>query len=218
MNGPKTATATWQTQYMLNVTTDYGTPFGEGWQNAGSTVQVGLDVGIVAGTPGTQYVFSHWGGNASGTNYASFDDIVMDSPKAAVANWKTQYQLNCTTNPLDLLPAPTKTPAGEWFDEGTNVTLEAQDVVGYTFDYWTIDDLEIFIIESSFNITMDAPHSVVAVYQEIVTTPTSPTTTTPTTPTSPTPGGDIMVLALVGGGAIAAIIIVLIVILKRKSG
>ena len=41
MNGPKTATANWKTQYYLTINSQYGSPSGQGWYDAGSQVNIG---------------------------------------------------------------------------------------------------------------------------------------------------------------------------------
>jgi hypothetical protein len=215
MDAPKTAVANWKTQFYLNATTEYGVISGDGWQDSGVLAHLSLDAEIVPGEVGTRYIFTSWSGDASGTNYSRSEDILMDDPKSASTSWQTQYHLNCTTDPRGLIPALIKTPSGDWFNASMNVTLSAQDVERYTFQYWTIDGLRIAITESSFNITMDATYSVVAHYQEIVTIPTS--TTSPTTPTSPPPDGSLMILVIVGGAGIAAVVIVLMIVMKKKS-
>ena len=116
MDGPKTATATWTTQYYLTVGSAYSTPSGSGWYDSGSTAYAGLAAGTVPGGAGTQYVFTSWSGDASGTNYAQSDGITMNGPKTATANWKTQYYLTVTS------PHDSPTPVSGWFDSGSSVT------------------------------------------------------------------------------------------------
>ncbi|MGA2682155.1 MAG: hypothetical protein ABSF44_10200, partial [Candidatus Bathyarchaeia archaeon] len=92
MNGPKTATANWQTQYLLNVTSAHGTISGSGYYNSGTNATASVSPLTVAGAAGTQYVFTGWSGNASGTTSPS-NNITMNGPMAATANWQTQYNL-----------------------------------------------------------------------------------------------------------------------------
>jgi len=214
MDSPKTAVANWKTQYLLTVASDHGTFSGDGWQDAGTFVHVSLDTDLVSGGIGTRYIFTSWGGDASGTDHSQSDDIVMDGPKTVTAMWQTQYRLSCTTYPSGLSPAPIRTPSGDWFDTSTNVTVEAQDVDGYTFQNWTIDGFDEAIIEKSINITMDAPHSVVAYYEETATTLTDTTTTG--NQTSPPPSDGTMVIILAGGLSMAAAIIVVTILMKKK--
>jgi uncharacterized repeat protein (TIGR02543 family) len=91
MNGPKTATANWQTQYYLTVSSAHGTPGGADWYNSSSSAYASTPL-VVAGATGTQYVFTGWSGGASGTTSPS-NAINMNGPKTATANWQTQYYL-----------------------------------------------------------------------------------------------------------------------------
>ena len=113
MNGPKTAVANWKTQYMLTVNSDYDTPGGEGWKDAGTSAVASLDTDIVSGGAGIRYLFTSWSGDATGTNYASSDSILMNSPKTATALWQTQYYLTVESDH--------GTPSGEgWKDSGSS--------------------------------------------------------------------------------------------------
>jgi hypothetical protein len=86
-------TGTYKTQYQLTVTSSYGTPGGGGYYDSGATAYATLTDGTVPGGAGTQYVFTSWGTDASGTNYAQSNAITMNAAKTATANWKTQYYL-----------------------------------------------------------------------------------------------------------------------------
>jgi uncharacterized repeat protein (TIGR02543 family) len=91
MNGPMTATANWQTQYSLTVSSAYGTAGGSGWYNSSASAYATTPL-VVAGATGTQYVFTGWSGAASGTTSPS-NAIIMSGPMTATANWQTQYYL-----------------------------------------------------------------------------------------------------------------------------
>jgi uncharacterized repeat protein (TIGR02543 family) len=120
MDGPKTAIANWKTQYYLTISSAHGTPGGEGWYNSGDTAYATVTPLIVSGPSGTQYVFTHWSGDASGTTSPS-DPIIMDGPKTATGNWKTQYYLTVST-PSNSPPYGSPTPTSGWFDAGTPIT------------------------------------------------------------------------------------------------
>jgi hypothetical protein len=161
MNAPKTAFAIWKTQYMLTVTSDQGTPSGDGWKDAGTTAAAHLDAGSMPAGPGSQYVFTYWSGDASGTNYAASDDITMDGPKTAVANWKTQHMLTVTSDH--------GTPSGGgWKDAGTTATahldggvVPGEEGIQYVFTEWGGDAFGSDYA-SSYDITMDGPKTAVA--------------------------------------------------------
>jgi len=114
INAPSNITWNWQTQYYLAVSSVNGTVGGAGWYNAGSSAYASVTSTTEAGTTGTQYVFTSWSGDASGSSSPS-DAIVMNAPKTATANWKTQYYL--TT--VSAYGSPT--PANGWFDSGTSI-------------------------------------------------------------------------------------------------
>jgi uncharacterized repeat protein (TIGR02543 family) len=130
VNAPKYITANYYTQYYLTVNSPYGTTGGQGWYNASLTAYATVTPLTVSGTPGTQYVFTGWSEDASGTTSPS-DPITMDAPKTATANWKTQYQVtfqqtgldNTATSTVLTIDSTTKTqgqlPYTDWFDNGT---------------------------------------------------------------------------------------------------
>jgi hypothetical protein len=156
MNGPKTAVAQWKTQHYLTVTSAYGTTSGEGWYDEGTTTAVaGLDVGLVSGGPGTQYVFVEWGGAATGMNFAASDFITMNGPKTAIAQWKTQYMLTLGTN------AGTVDPPSGWYDADTVMYVVATPPVltyttgeRYVWNGWTGT---IVSISNPLQVTMTGP-------------------------------------------------------------
>lgn len=119
VTGPTTVTGYYKTQYYLTVNSPYATPSGAGWYDENSLAYATLDTEVVSGGTGIQHVFTHWSGNASGTDYAQSDPITMDAPKNAEARWKTQYQLT-----IDNGGHGTTSPAsGNWYDAGAEVTI-----------------------------------------------------------------------------------------------
>jgi parallel beta-helix repeat protein len=130
--------------YSLTVNSLYDTPGGTGWYNNGTTAYATLSDGVVSGGAGIQYVFTGWSGDASGTGLTS-NPIIMNGPKIAIANWKTQYYLTVKTDPTGLV-----TISGEgWYDEGTDVTLTAPNgpINGpggyqYFFLKWQVDSAD----------------------------------------------------------------------------
>jgi len=144
MNGPKTATANWKTQYYLTVSSVYGTIGGQAWYDSGATAYATVTPLTVAGSAGTQYVFTVWSGDASGSTSPS-DSIVMSAPKTATANWKTQYYLTVDTNPAEVLSFNPSAVSGKgWYDSGVEATVDAVQIVSkvtgqsrYDFRSWT---------------------------------------------------------------------------------
>ena len=136
MNGPKTAQANWKTQYYLTVTSPHDSPSGGGWKDANTNANAHLGSGTVSGGSGTQYLFTGWSGDASGTGLTS-SNIFMNSPKTALANWKTQYYLEVDNGGHGSV-------SGEgWYDAGSPATFSISptavpDGVGtqYAFKHW----------------------------------------------------------------------------------
>ncbi|UCH32640.1 MAG: DNRLRE domain-containing protein [Candidatus Bathyarchaeota archaeon] len=99
-------------QYYLSVVSPYGVPAGEGWYESGSTAYAMLDTNAIDHGNGTRRVFVSWINDASGTDYAQSDPIIMDSSKTAMASWKTEYYLSVVS--------PYGVPAGEgWYESGS---------------------------------------------------------------------------------------------------
>jgi hypothetical protein len=121
VDSPKTIIAVWKTQFYLTVTSPYATPGGQGWYDENSVAYATLDTDTVDHGNGTRRVFTNWTGDASGTNYAQSDPILMDGPKTAIAQWKTQYQLTMSTNHGTTSPSVGQ----HWYDEGSVVSISA---------------------------------------------------------------------------------------------
>jgi uncharacterized repeat protein (TIGR02543 family) len=115
MNGNITEAASWEHQYNLNVSSAYGTIGGAGWYGSGTSANATVSPLTVAGANGTQYVFTGWSGDASGTTSPS-NGITMNGPKTVTANWKMQYSITVTSahgNP---------TPSA-WVDAGKDFSV-----------------------------------------------------------------------------------------------
>ena len=134
MNGPKTATANWQTQYYLTVNSVHGTTGGTGWYNSSATAHASLTSLTVAGATGTQYVFASWSGNASGTTSPS-NPIIMNGPRTATANWQTQYLLTFAQTGVGLdFYSNAMTINGASYNR-TGLAVWANPGTVYTFSY-----------------------------------------------------------------------------------
>jgi hypothetical protein len=171
MDTNHTATAHYTLQYYLTVSSPYGTTGGEGWYDSGATAYATLNTNILDQGNKTRRVFTNWSGDTSGTNYTQSNPIIMDGPKNAMANWKTQYLLTVQTNPPDLTPQPTRNPSGEagpanswWYDTSTSVTLTAQSVTQYTFTYWDVDGASQGNGVNPITVNMSASHTATAYY------------------------------------------------------
>jgi hypothetical protein len=162
VSGSGDVTGNYKTQYYLTVSSPYGTTGGQGWYDSGATAYATLNTGIYDYGTGTRRVFTGWGGDASGTNYAQSNPIVMNGPKSAVANWKTQCYLTVRVSP----PSAATIPGENWYDIGTNVQLTAPLTLGYTFIEWKVDGASQGLNVTSINVAMNAPHGATAYYQQ----------------------------------------------------
>jgi uncharacterized repeat protein (TIGR02543 family) len=115
------------------VSSAHGSPIGQGWYNAGVTANAGLASGTVSGGAGTQYVFTGWSADASGSAFSSSNAITMNGPKTATANWKTQYQVT-----FALSGGGSNSPTGSnvWENAGS-LSITATPNAGSTFSSWS---------------------------------------------------------------------------------
>ena len=157
--------AQFKEQYYLTVDSAYGLTGGYGWKDAGTYAYATLNSDIVEGEEGTRYVFTGWSGDATGDDFSQSDPIYMDSPKKAIANWKTRFYLVATTNPLGIATIQ----AQGWYDNGTSVDLSAPSLVEggigaqHLFANWTLDGADI--ISNPIQVLMNAPHTAAANYK-----------------------------------------------------
>ncbi len=162
MGSPITEQAIWEHDYYLTVSSPNGTTTGTGWYSNGTSAFASVNPLIVAGAPGTQYVFTNWSGDASGTSSTS-NAIIMNASRTAIANWKTQYYLNVSS--------VNGTVGGTgYYDSGTNATasLNSLTVLGspgtqYIFTNWSGNASGN--TSPSNNITMNGPKTAIANWQ-----------------------------------------------------
>ncbi|MGB2800477.1 MAG: caspase family protein [Dehalococcoidia bacterium] len=83
-------TANYTRQYCLAVESAYGTPVGEGWYDPGSTATMSVTShsGAIV-----RHVFTGWSGDITATTPTA--TVLMDTPKAVTANWRTDYLYLC---------------------------------------------------------------------------------------------------------------------------
>ena len=111
MDGPRSAIASYGTQFYLDVASPYLTTTGSGWYDDGASATATVSGTELAVGTATRRVFLGWSGGASGTG-ATSDPIVMNGAKVARAQWKTQYYLTIQT-------AFGQATSQDWYDAGT---------------------------------------------------------------------------------------------------
>ena len=120
VSSPGSHLFTYIPQYLLSVETGFSSATGQAWYNAGSTAHAILNDQQIAEGQGTRNIFTGWSGDATGTQLTS-NAIVMDGPKVAIANWKTQFFLTVESNPANV----TGLVGSGWYDSGVEANFSA---------------------------------------------------------------------------------------------
>jgi hypothetical protein len=175
VTNPVTVIGNYKTQYYLTVTSSYGSPIPtSGWFDAGTSIPASV-ASPISGPSSTRYVCTGWTGTGSVPSSGSGISISfsINEPSSITWNWKTQYLLILQTNPSGLIPQPTRNPTGEagstngwWYDSSTSVTLTAQSIPGYTFNYWDVDGNTQGNGVNPITVSMNAPHTATAHYTQ----------------------------------------------------
>jgi len=105
---------------------------------------------------GTAHAFKRWTGDASGSNNAQSDPIIMNSPKAATSEWPLWFKVTVEANPVS---GGTTNPSGvdNWYEAGTvDHPISASAGPGYHFTLWSkgAADSITFSSEASSSTTM----------------------------------------------------------------
>jgi hypothetical protein len=150
VDSPTRLLAAWRTQYLVTINSEYGSPSGGGWYDAGSPVQVNVPAEI-SYSNATRRVFTGWTGDYTGTTNDA--TLTADSPKTLNAQWNTQYLVifavsglpNSTVVKLDVNNVTYNLPVGSseqlWVQKGTvfsptlNQTISS-GITSYKFSGW----------------------------------------------------------------------------------
>jgi uncharacterized repeat protein (TIGR02543 family) len=149
----QTITASFVNQYLLTVQSDHGNPQGTGWYDENASASFSVTSPDIQGT--TQYLFSQWTGDYSGSSPSG--TMTMNGPKTVTANWNIQYMLSINSSH--------GTPQGSgWYDENTtaNFSVTTPDIQGttrYIFNSWSGDYSGI---SPSGSVLMDQAKSITA--------------------------------------------------------
>ncbi len=122
MNGPKTAVATWKTQFYLTVESDPPNITGlngSGWYDTGNQASFSA-AAIIAASDNTRLEFDHWGGDYAGQSTTG--TILMDRPKTVRASYFAQYLLVVQYDPTSTSSEYNESHAG-WYTANSNVQL-----------------------------------------------------------------------------------------------
>ncbi len=122
MNGPKTAVATWKTQFYLTVESDPPNVTGltgSGWYDTESHATFSAP-GFIPAADNTRLEFDHWGGDFTGQLPSG--SILMDRPKLVSASYFAQYLLVVQYAPASISSEYNESHAG-WYTANSNVQL-----------------------------------------------------------------------------------------------
>jgi hypothetical protein len=162
VSGPGSHIFAYLTQYLLSVQTAYSTASGGGWYGSGTLANTTITSAEVNETQGVRNIFSGWGGDATGAQSTS-NSIIMDGPKTAVANWKTQFLLVVESDP----PNVSNLSGTGWYDAGSQINFSAPPIVPATsdtrlkFNHWSG---EYNGLSPNGLIVMDRPKTETAIY------------------------------------------------------
>ena len=143
MNGPKTASTVWQTQYNLTFTqsgvgSDYtsnlvtvaGNAYNASgystWANANSAYTFSYTPQAVVSNTTTQYLLTGVTGNTTGTS------VTVAGPTTLTATYSTQYYLTVASQ------YDSPSPTSRWYDNNTSITAYVSSPSsGYTCNGWS---------------------------------------------------------------------------------
>jgi len=156
VNQSLTLVATYDKEFFLQLSSEFGNPNGAGWHRADTGVTIWVDTPISTG-PGIRKSLKSWGGDIQSVNPIAV--FVMDSPKVVRAQWVEEFKL--TIKSLHGLPK------GEgWYEGGSfaNVdmlitTVDVDPSVRVIFTGWSGDTVSSSPKTSIF---MDTPSSITA--------------------------------------------------------
>lgn len=151
MNKPKEITAVWESEYLLQIESEYGEPAGAGWYD--EDVEAEISAESVEGADARHY-FTGWSGDCEDENNSM--QVTMDEAKSVIANWRSEYLLTIESDWGE------PTGAG-WYDEGVSVGVFVESVIEtgakHHFTGWSGDGTST---EQDIEVVMDAPKSLIA--------------------------------------------------------
>ena len=144
VTGPLTETATWETQHLLTVISDYGTPIISGgvdqhnatayWYADGSVVALSVEIEVFTSSGDDEKaLFDGWSGGSNG--------MTMNSPATVTAMWHVECLVTVESEHGTV-------PSDAWVREGEThqISIEAlvehttNDNIRYVFGAWSTED------------------------------------------------------------------------------
>ncbi len=149
------------TEYLVQVITDFGTATGEGWYRANTSAQIAVD--SVSQITTTQRMrFQSWSGSGIGayTGLQNPVQFTVMNPVTETAQWISQYWLGIATKPENLTPIS----GANWYPENQTVSVGPAPlkVGNRTFKSWKVDGISRS--GQTISVVMDQSHQALADY------------------------------------------------------
>jgi len=178
MDGPKTVTFNWKTQYQVtftsndigddssgtvvivngNAKTKSNLPYTD-WYDSGSTIDYEFS-STVSATATKRYAWVSTSGLGQSGRTGSFS---VTGTGTVTGTYGTEYQLTISVSPSgggSTDPAP----GSYWHDMGSSVTVTETPGNGFQFDHWDLDGSNKGSVPS-YAVEMNAPHTLTAIFQ-----------------------------------------------------
>jgi len=142
----------------LYVSSPFGSPSpGKGLSSFPPGIVVNASPGAANAPPGTRRTASGWTGSGSVPASGSGTNVSFRINGFSRLHWlwHTEHQLSVTNGAGGTVTFP----AGEWFSEGTNVTVSAQANTNFAFAGWSGDANSTM---PTLNLVMNRPYALVA--------------------------------------------------------
>ncbi|RKZ34601.1 hypothetical protein DRQ33_01810 [bacterium] len=161
-------------QFRLEIISDHGDPWGDGWYDEGTSAEFGVEQYDSVG--GIRYVFTGWTGTGTGsyTGTDTCDTVIMNNPITEEASWDVEYKLNVTYTGTSIIPTQTGTG---WYAAGSMASISTDSILGddgtdedsvrFLFDHWESTPSGAIIgcpNCANTQVFMDQPYTVTAVY------------------------------------------------------
>ncbi|GBF09367.1 hypothetical protein apy_10920 [Aeropyrum pernix] len=163
---PKSIVAIYEKEYFLEIISPYGNPQGTGWYPAGSLVEISVEETVEI-EEGVRASFLRWSEGYNPESSQTF--IYLFEPKTVKAQWKIEYLIKVSAEIEEA-----QVSEGGWFEEGSLVTITAQEEVGsgeavWRFSGWRVEsgavDPTVDLNSRTLSLKVIAPATLVAQYE-----------------------------------------------------
>ncbi len=141
MNSPKTISATWKTQYYVDVISERGTTYGQGWYTENTNAIISVNSPIYINST-MRYIFSEWKGTGQGSYSGNSlsPSIIVKNPIIEIAVWDKQYHIQTSVIP-EWGGEIKFFPPGNWHKAEIYVSVTAvpDTTKNYIFSSWSGD-------------------------------------------------------------------------------